>query len=172
MENRPTEIIVHHDGVSRSGPSFDIINEYHKGREFPLSSLGFYVGYTWWIERDGKMLRARADNEEQAHTKGENFRSIGIGLAGNFDVEDPTPEQVVSLRVLLQHYCSLYNIPAERIYPHRHFAAKTCYGSRLPDWWAAVEYLRSEVERLTALIASMDQNGERASTLPPPGPTL
>lgn len=155
MQNVPTQIIVHHDGVSRAGASFDIIDAFHKTREFPLSSLGFYVGYHMWIERDGFVRRAREDNEEGAHTKGQNFASIGIGLAGNFDAEDPTPEQIASLGALLAQYCTKYNLQATRIFPHRRYAGKSCYGLRLDDNWAALVYLRFEYERISALIAAL-----------------
>ncbi len=137
MDNNPDKLIVHHDGVSRSGPSFDVINEAHRQRDFPLSSLGFYVGYHRLIERDGTTRTARKDEEEGAHTIGQNRSSIGICLAGNFDIEDPTPEQIAELGAVLTHYCAKYHIPAKEIYPHRHFANKSCFGSRLPASFAA-----------------------------------
>ena len=145
MENRPDKIIVHHDGVSRQSPSFGIVNEYHKSRDFPRSSLGFFVGYHYWIERDGLLLQARNDAEIGAHTVGENLSSIGIGLAGNFDAEDPTEAQVQVLGALLARLSTRYNIPATRIFPHRKFATKTCYGLRLHDNWAAIVCLRSQI---------------------------
>lgn len=152
MQNFPNKIIVHHDGVSRAGPSFAIVNDFHKGRDFPLSSLGFYVGYTYWVERDGTAIRARSDDEEQAHTVGQNFSSIGIGLAGNFDAEDPTDQQVAALGVLLSGYCTKYRLQATDIYPHRHFAQKTCYGMRLDDHWASVVFLRHKIAELQSIL--------------------
>ena len=155
MEFRPNKIIVHHDGVSRAGPSFAIVNEYHRTRDFPKSSLGFYCGYHYWIERDGFVCKARGEDEEGAHTKGQNFTSIGIGLAGNFDTELPTKAQVASLGAMLSAMCTKYGISANKIFPHRKFAQKSCYGSRLADNWAALVYLRFEIERLKGWLEVM-----------------
>lgn len=150
MENLPVEIIVHHDSVTRTGPSFDIVNEYHKSKDFPISSLGFYVGYHYWIERDGTLRQARAEYEIGAHCVGENLRSIGIGLAGNFDVELPTDAQISTLGTLLTGISWRYQIPAAKIYPHRQFSTKTCYGLRLSDTWAAETCLEQQISILTA----------------------
>lgn len=137
MTNQPKWIIVHHDGVSRPGPSFSIINEYHKSKGFPASLDGYYCGYHYFIERDGCVLQARDTDEEGAHTVGQNLSSIGIGLAGNFDAELPTARQVQSLGVLLSRIRAQYKLPYAAIVPHRKFAQKTCFGSKLPDGWAA-----------------------------------
>lgn len=152
MENRPDKIVVHHDGVSRVGPSFDIINKFHEGRDFPLSTLGFHVGYHYWIERDGSLIQARAEGDEGAHTVGQNFSSIGIGLAGNFDEELPTPAQRTTLAALLSRLCGKYGINADHIFPHRRFATKTCYGRKLNDVWAACLYLEYEITRLSEIL--------------------
>lgn len=155
MQFSPTQIIVHHDSVSRAGPSFSIVNDFHKTRGFPESSLGFFVGYHFWIERDGLVKQARAETEVGAHCKEQNYTAFGIGLAGNFDVEDPTELQVAALGELLSHLCLKYHISAQRIFPHRRYAQKTCYGSRLKDNWAALVYLKYELNRVEALIRSI-----------------
>src|SRR3972149_3951746 len=103
MPFKPDQIVVHHDGVSRPGPSFAIVDDFHESQGFPISSLGFYVGYHYWIERDGVIRQARAENELGAHTKGQNYTALGIGLAGCFDEEDPAAEQVAALGLLLSN---------------------------------------------------------------------
>lgn len=136
MINTPNKIIVHHTAAVEPTPQFDAINEWHKAREFPLSRLGWYVGYHIVIEKDGTPVIARELSEEGAHTVGENFSSIGICLVGNFDVEMPTPEQVETLAIYLHAYCIAYNIKENQIFPHRKYANKDCYGTNLPDIWA------------------------------------
>lgn len=142
--NNPIYLIVHHTGGSDSNPlqdssnfTFDQCNQLHKERFNFLSSLGYYVGYQYYISKDGTVKQARADNEEGAHTIGKNNSSLGICLAGNFDATDPLPAQIASLRNLLIQKSAQYNIPPENIVPHRKFAIKTCYGDRLKDDWAA-----------------------------------
>lgn len=151
----PKQIIVHHDGVSRSGPSFDIVNLFHKGQHFPLSSLGYYVGYHYWIEKDGTTRQARTDGEIGAHTLGQNYTALGIGLAGNFDVEQPTEAQVASLGALLSRLCLAHGIADDQIFPHRKYNPKTCYGNLLADTWAQGVLLTFEHKRITARCAEI-----------------
>lgn len=151
----PKQIIIHHDGVSRKGPSFDIINEYHQTQHFPLSALGFYVGYHFFIERDGTVIQARKEDEIGAHTLGQNYTSLGIGMAGNFDKEMPTAEQIASLGALLSRLCFTHAIAANLIFPHRHFNPKTCYGMLLSDTWGQQIFAQYELARVTTLCAEL-----------------
>lgn len=143
MENKntPTKIIVHHSATSTPNPQFLDINEWHRLREFPKSSLGYFVGYHYVIEKNGDLKQARQDVEEGAHTIGENTSSIGICLVGNFDEETPTPQQISALGQLLLVICDTYKIPMAQIFPHRHFANKSCYGKKLCNEWAQLVYL-------------------------------
>ncbi len=143
--NTPKYLIVHHTGGTDANPlqdsssfTFEQCDELHKQRFNFKSSLGYYVGYQYYISKDGTIKQARADDEEGAHTLGQNFSSLGICLAGNFDVTDPTSEQIVSLTKILKEKSAQYGIPANNIFPHRHFASKTCYGNRLADNWASL----------------------------------
>lgn len=150
--NNPQVIIVHHDGVSRAGHSFDIINDYHRSRGFPVSSLGYYGGYHYLIERDGLLRVYRQEREIGAHTVGMNASSIGICLAGNMDIENVTEHQIATLGPLLCDIASRYGIDYQHIHPHRRYAQKTCYGSRLSDNWAAIVFLRHKLAVIEHLI--------------------
>ena len=143
MTNNPQYLIVHHTGGTDAQPLLDTSNftfkqcdELHKERFNMLSSLGFYVGYHYYIEKDGKVYQSRKDNEEGAHTIGKNTSSIGICLAGNFDSTLPTSAQITALKELLKKKVFEHNIPIANIVPHRTFAKKTCYGTKLADTWA------------------------------------
>lgn len=127
-KNVPSWIVVHHSGGSDSDPlsdssnfTFEQCNELHKRRFGFISTLGFYVGYQYFIDKKGTIRQARADNEEGAHTIGYNTQSIGICLAGNFDVTLPTTGQIEALKGLLERLSTKYNIPKENIKPHRYF---------------------------------------------------
>ena len=132
MPNYPKNIIVHHSLVSRfNSPSqFDSINRYHKG-------LGWgKIGYHFLIEPDGQVKIGRAENEVGAHTKQMmmNYLSIGICLSGNFDIDDPTPEQIASLLGLIEDLQKKYGIPDKRVKLHRDYAKyKSCPGTRIPN---------------------------------------
>lgn len=134
--NEPKQIIVHHTADGSSAPQLEKVDRYHKSREFPKSSRGFYCGYHYFIEKDGSVIQTREDTDEGAHTIGQNFNSIGIGLAGNFDFQYPTPKQIAALGELTTQLCLRYQIDPNDIFPHRKFANKSCFGSLLTDNWA------------------------------------
>lgn len=135
--NKPEYLIVHHTGGTDTDPladtshhTFDIVDEWHK-------SLGWgQIGYHYFIDKAGKIKQGRKDNEEGAHTIGYNLKSLGICLAGNFDVTLPTQAQIDTLTKLLTNKVKEYAIPHEKIVPHRFCAKKTCYGKLLADDWA------------------------------------
>jgi hypothetical protein len=139
----PQFIIVHHTGGSDANPLQDSSNftfkqceEQHKISFNFRSSLGYYCGYQYYIEKNGALYKAREDDEEGAHTINYNKSSIGVCLAGNFDLTMPTSAQIATLKDLLYKKVAQWSIPRDNIVPHRKFANKTCFGRKLPDTWA------------------------------------
>lgn len=149
-------IIVHHTGGTELDPladtsnhTFEIVNAWHRNDQNVwlghYSSLGYAIGYHYFIDKTGKVTQGRLDGEQAAHTKGYNNNptdpdensAIGICLAGNFDVTFPTKEQTDSLKKLLNDKRKEHLIPRERIVPHNHFSNKTCYGCNLDPLWAS-----------------------------------
>jgi len=137
MLNTPKWIIVHHTGGTESNAladtsehTIEVVRSYHK-------SLGWEdIGYHFFIEKDGSLKIGRAENYHGAHTLGHNNDSLGVCMAGNFDLSVPTTPQIQTLIKLLLELKQKYNIPLENIVPHRKFAQKTCYGKHLHDTWA------------------------------------
>lgn len=136
QDNFPQLIVVHHtggeNGVDTSNQTAKIVEDYHL-------SLGWEgMGYQFYIEKDGDIWRGRPEHYHGAHTseQGTNKKSIGICLAGNFDITLPSEAQVTSLTQLLNELKLKYNISNDNIFPHRHFTPKSCFGSKLPDDWA------------------------------------
>jgi hypothetical protein len=117
---------------------------YHKTRGFPISSFGYYVGYHWLIEPDGSIRQARKETEIGAHDAGENINSIGICLAGNFDLFMPNESQIASAALLVKQIRERWKIPVTRIEPHRWDDDTACPGSLLQDNWLINEYLQRE----------------------------
>lgn len=142
MKNNPQNLIIHHSITPRDlnvKTTERSIQNNHKNRGFPVSSMGWNIGYQYVIYGNGEVRQYRQDSEEGAHTKeqGMNFKSIGICLIGDFDKEFPNDVQIASLKRLMQNKIIQYSIPPKNIFPHRKFATyKSCYGSHLGDDWA------------------------------------
>lgn len=153
MQNNPTKIIVHHSADATFADQLEKINEYHKSRDFPVSSLGYYVGYHFIINHEGVLTQTRKIEDEGAHTKGLNFDSIGICLEGNFSEELPTEAQKATLGKLLLQLCELHGFDVTDIYPHRAFGNTSCYGDKLSANWAGLLYLEYKAESIKTQIS-------------------
>ncbi|MEK7578683.1 MAG: peptidoglycan recognition family protein [Patescibacteria group bacterium] len=137
MENKPNRIIWHHSADPSTGHQADKINQDHKKKWNYKSILGYYGGYHILIETDGTIFRYRADNEIGAHDMGENINSLGVALAGNFNLTHPTREQEISFVKVIRDWISKYNITMERVDPHRMDDATDCPGKLLLNSWPA-----------------------------------
>ncbi|HEC65358.1 MAG TPA: N-acetylmuramoyl-L-alanine amidase [bacterium] len=87
------QIFIHHSAIAGTKEQFNRINAYHKQKWNSISSLGFYGGYTYLLEKSGKVLQYRAVGEETIAQKGYNSGNPAICFAGNFETEDPTQSQ-------------------------------------------------------------------------------
>jgi len=173
---------VHHTGGTDADPladtshhTFEIVNEFHRTAKKEdgsfvyhngsPSSLGHYCAYTIFIEKDGKTTYAREDDEIGGHTRFYNDKLIGIGLAGNFDATLPTKEQTEALKRELYRLMKKFpQITPYKIYPHRAFANKSCYGRRLSNTWASdlvnedpvvIEQLKHQIRILTEKLKAL-----------------
>ena len=149
--NIPKKIIGHHANGTLLNPqastqhhTIDIIDATHKSRWNGFTSKVFknsrgefyHVGYHFVIEKDGTWYQTRELNEEGAHTIGMNRSSIGVLFIGNFDtgVDSPTGAQQRAFIKIFNLIKDRYpHITAYDIDPHRKYAAKSCFGSSLPD---------------------------------------
>lgn len=161
---KPLNIIIHHSEslTSPKNRQFNTINTLHQKAFNMKSSLGYYVGYHAFIEVDGTLIEARLDTDMGAHTIGRNVDSLGVCLAGNFDTQMPTEEQIATLQKYLREKMQKWGIKSGNIKPHRYYAThslkegrfvkntskfatwdnclpyKTCPGSNLPDNWGTL----------------------------------
>lgn len=151
MENRPVKIIVHHSAYSSDEPQLHKINEWHKKKGYDKSNSGCFIGYHFIIEKDGTVIQTRALNEIGYHCTGENKRSIGICLAGNFNQEIITETQIEALGSKCNDLIKYYKIPITQILPHRRFANTDCFGKLLKDEFAqycVLNYQLSMVKKI------------------------
>lgn len=143
--------IVHHSDIEWNEYQFEKINKLHKKRwNWQTKSIfGFYVGYHFVIEKNWFVYQARWLGEVGAHCnenkdniKNENWKiinpnydTIWICLAGNFEKEEPTQEQIDSLVKLLKR------LWVDRIYWHRDFKPTACPWNNLYKELWNINYL-------------------------------
>jgi hypothetical protein len=135
--NKPDKIIIHHSGGTNADPladtshhTFEIIENYH------VSKGWGEIGYNWLIEKDGSIHKGRSEEGYGAHTLGQNGKSIGICVVGNFDFSLPTKKQEESLVIVYKDILTRYPNLRGQVFPHRAFSNKSCYGDKLSDDWA------------------------------------
>lgn len=129
------------------------IDSWHKIR-WPnfKSSLGYWGGYNFYIEKLGKIIQFRAIGEETAAQLGHNKDSVSICLAGNFTkgIDMLTPEQIKSLKELIDWLIDM-GIKLQDIVPHRFLQMTECYGSALSDDWARNLGKEKVIEKISLL---------------------
>ncbi len=119
-------IIVHGEGapaiVKDDAKRYDIVDNYH-------ASLGWGgIAYHAFIERDGELRIGRLDDEIGSHTVGYNDRSWSVCLAGASDIQYATEAQIKRLKEVIERKMTQYNVPPEKVRPHRYFATYTMLG--------------------------------------------
>jgi len=128
---KPKFLIIHHSASSRDRTTLSAINFWHKQRGFPKSSLGWYIGYHYVITGNGMLYQTRKENEMGAHARanGMNYKSIGICLTGNFEIEKPSTKQLNTLKKFIENHPNLTVLGHNQIpYP------TACPGQRLLEW--------------------------------------
>lgn len=129
-------IVLHHSLTRRDITTFTAVNNYHKQKWNFKSALGYYIGYHYFIDCQGKVYQGRKDEEVGAHCQEarKNFNSLGICLAGNFDIELPSQAQEKSLKTLITDLMAKHKIPGANLKFHRDYAPyKTCPGKNIKD---------------------------------------
>lgn len=111
--------------------SFYTVNAGHRKKWNFRSKLGWYIGYQWFIDNNGKLFQGRREDEEGAHKKGWNTKSIGICLRGNLEGTKPSNQQLKALEELLEGIRTRWNIPLDNIYAHKELSATLCPGKHL-----------------------------------------
>lgn len=124
-----THVVIHHTGAEEKDAAQ--VRRYHL-------SLGWQdVGYHFIIERCGLIVPGRSMALRGAHcvADGMNHRAVGIVLIGNFQINYPSYQQIVSLKQLLNVLQQQLPLEEQYISLHRQvLGAKTvCPGKNFPD---------------------------------------
>ena len=122
-------LIIHHTATSRDRTTFEAVKRYH------ISKGWGDIGYHFFITADGVLHEGRKQDKVGAHCRasGMNYKSLGIALTGNFQIEHPTEKQLETLKGIVSQLKKIWDIPIENILGHRQVKeAKTvCPGNNL-----------------------------------------
>ena len=132
-EKRPsTEMIVIHHAGFPEGDKDSSAQELHKFHQETNGWAG--IGYHYVIRKDGTIEQGRKPKAVGAHAYQHNKNSIGICVAGNFEVAKPQAAQIDSLKLLTAWLCQKYKLdPMGKgvIVGHRDLNDTTCPGDNL-----------------------------------------
>lgn len=91
------------------------------------------VGYHFIVRKDGSVERGRPLNCIGSHAYGYNHCSIGIHVCGNFEIAEPTQEQLNVLPMLIADLCDAYGLITGKdiVVGHRDLMVTACPGKKL-----------------------------------------
>ena len=132
-ELRPsTEVIVIHHAGFPDGDKDSSAEEIHKFHQEVNGWAG--IGYHYVIRKDGRIEQGRRPQMVGAHALHHNKNSVGICVAGNFDVAKIQSAQMDSLKLLTAWLCQRYKLnPMAKgvIVGHRDLNDTACPGKNL-----------------------------------------
>lgn len=127
--NKPEYIIIHHSATQQGDA--ETFRRAHKAKGWRDIGYHYVIGNGTY-SGDGEVETGRPENESGAHCSadGMNFKSIGICLVGNFDIDKPTPAQMEALEKLCRDIMAQYKIPVSKVLGHGEVkgAATNCPG--------------------------------------------
>ena len=132
-EERPsTEVIVIHHAGFPDGDKDSSAEEIHKFHQEVNGWAG--IGYHYVIRKDGTIEQGRRPLAVGAHAYQHNKNSVGICVAGNFDLVKVPSVQLDSLKLLTAWLCQRYKLnPMQKgvIVGHRDLNDTSCPGNNL-----------------------------------------
>lgn len=124
-------IVIHHTGFPNVDKDSTVV-DIHKFHQEVNGWAG--IGYHYLIRKDGMIEQGRRPEMIGAHAYQHNKNSIGICLAGNFDIAAPTKAQMNSVKELTKWLCRKYNLDSMKngvIVGHRDLNDTGCPGENL-----------------------------------------
>ncbi|MET3349052.1 UNVERIFIED_ORG: hypothetical protein ABID57_000721 [Arthrobacter sp. UYEF1] len=129
-----TSLSIHHD-ASLLQHDYDSVARYHSEAAEHYKRLGPGMQYHYRIDNVGQIFQIRAlTTWLYCVGSSENVTTLAICLDGNFELQQPTREQLEALYQLVENLCTQHpEFPATwpDVRPHSDFSATACCGANL-----------------------------------------
>lgn len=127
-------LTIHHEGwtpvtFTDARSTYDRIE---KIRQIHTRDRGWAdIGYHYIVDRAGRILEGRSIRYQGAHVSEHNPHNIGVLVLGNFNEQQPSREQVVSLSQFVGKLRQTYRVPLRKVYTHQEITPTECPGRYL-----------------------------------------
>jgi hypothetical protein len=139
--HKPYSIIVHHTAV-RQNPKTSLAAKLRGLQNFSQSQRNMSDGrslppwpdlpYHYYIGADGTIGEGRDVNfAGDTNTKYDPMGHVQVVLEGNFEIEQPTEEQIAALKKVLVWQAARWKVPVSMISMHRDHAGTACPGKNM-----------------------------------------
>ena len=117
------QVVIHHSATENGTP--EAYAHYH------VHNNGWPgIGYHYVISKGGKIVQTQRLKTVSYHTSGQNTRSVGICLTGNYDTQSPPSVQLDSCVKLIKYLEDRLGRNLA-IAGHKEYSAKSCPGSKV-----------------------------------------
>lgn len=89
------------------------------------------IGYHFVVDYAGRLWEARSLAYDGAHVSGQNEKNIGIVCMGNFDLQNPSEDQMTTVDQIITVLREHYDIKQTRLFGHRDLGQTACPGDNL-----------------------------------------
>lgn len=161
-----TTIVLHHTAVSRGVQPLQLnaVNNYHKQKWNSKSELDYYVGYNFFCEPTGKRTQTRKIGEETIAQIGNNCDvpercgMVSYCMAGSFDIEKPTQQQINDFVEFYREIKQLY--PDVIVKQHKDVhPGRTCAclpNDEVQGWLTIQPSNETDEQKITRLTSELD----------------
>ncbi|OIO54405.1 hypothetical protein AUJ46_03675 [Candidatus Peregrinibacteria bacterium CG1_02_54_53] len=163
-------LVVHHTALAIRNDPRSPVERVRALYQYHAETLSWGdIGYHYLIDEDGTIYEGRAggDNVVGGHAYCANVGTIGVALLGNFEVEEPSQIQILSLQWLLRHLADHYNLDPEKSITFHGESKDVIVGHRDVVHTACPGYFLAGVLNQIRLHVATRNISERV-TFPPP----
>ena len=134
-------ITIHHSGSNRVRTATDFATNaalIERIRAYHVEARGWAdLGYHFLIDPGGRIWEGRPLIWQGAHVKGFNRHNIGVVLLGNFELQEPSMQQLMVLPQLVQALRRKHGVAITNLRSHQEWTPTTaCPGKNLQPRFA------------------------------------